>query len=281
MIPTSPDGSTILKPGQEATITWKEDGKAPPLSTFDELQIDFMTGADLKQTVLANVGTVPGTDGKIKFTIPAVEPAGKIYFFRFQFNTRQFFTTRFIITDAEGKYPPSTNPPPPVGQNEGGNGRIISLVTSKNTNTTNTTSEASKSDKSSSNESKSANDALPTSLNSTNINANNATSKSNETTTVPSAAKMNSSSDANLGFRMSEVIVGIVTLIATIETINIHARRGARTLDLKVKSLTLYRLSYPGILSQRLDFDYLKLTIADKSEVKSHALMNLMKKSFH
>lgn len=58
-------------------ITWKDDGKAPPLAKLPNVKVEFSTGSDLEQTVLAVIGTVDGSVGKISYTIPTVSPAGK------------------------------------------------------------------------------------------------------------------------------------------------------------------------------------------------------------
>jgi len=126
LIPTQPDGSTIVHPGDEMTILWKDNGEAPALDSLGNVVVKFMTGADLDQTELKVIDTVDAKVGQLKWVVPVVAPAGKIYFIRFDAGNNQYFTTRFIITDVNGQYPPPPNPPPPVGKNQGGNGTIVS-----------------------------------------------------------------------------------------------------------------------------------------------------------
>jgi hypothetical protein len=141
LTPTYPDGSTIVHPGDEMTILWKESGEAPALDKLGNVAVKFMTGADLNQKELKVIGTVDAIVGQLKWVIPVVAPAGKIYFIRFEAGQNQYFTTRFIITDVNGQYPPPPNPPPPVGKNQGGDGTIVSdAPNAGGANNTNTTS---------------------------------------------------------------------------------------------------------------------------------------------
>ncbi|CAG8557960.1 4452_t:CDS:2 [Paraglomus occultum] len=174
ILPTHPDGATIVHPGDETyiesymkhlpshnspkrhdnqltnscllfypkklTILWKENGEAPPLENLGNVAVKFMTGGDLNQIELKVIDTVDAKVGQLKYVIPVVAPAGKIYFIRFDAGQNQYYTTRFIVTDVNGQYPPPPNPPPPVGQNQGGNGTIVSDAPgaggANNTNTT-------------------------------------------------------------------------------------------------------------------------------------------------
>jgi len=125
IIPTHPSGATVVHPGDEMTILWKENGNVPLLKDLGKVVVKFMTGGDLEQKELKVINTVNALDLSLKWVIPVVEPAGKIYFIRFEAGDQLFFTTRFTITDTNGKFPPPPNPPPPVGQNKGGDGRIV------------------------------------------------------------------------------------------------------------------------------------------------------------
>lgn len=88
--------------------------------------MEFMTGADLEQVPLDPIGKVPATVGKISWVVPEVDPPGKFYFLRFSNGKADdVYTTRFTITDKNGKYPAETNPPPAVGKNLGKVGKII------------------------------------------------------------------------------------------------------------------------------------------------------------
>jgi hypothetical protein len=86
-----------------------------------------MTGADLNQISLDPIGKVLATVGKIAWIVPEVDPPGKFYFLRFSNGGKadDVYTTRFTITDKNGKYPAETNPPPAVGKNLGKVGKII------------------------------------------------------------------------------------------------------------------------------------------------------------
>ncbi|CAG8487823.1 1432_t:CDS:2 [Ambispora gerdemannii] len=182
LYPTFPDSNSILKPNDQIEITWSDNTKEPALSTLGSIKVEFMTGADLEQTFLAVIGTVPGSAGKIAYTIPTVEPAGKIYFIRFTSgadNTKLFFTTRFIITDPNGKYPPPPNQPPPVGKNPGGNGKIVS---------------------------EGATPSLTSSLTNNSSDSKSAGNSSSSNTTH---------SAAPTGFQISELVIGLATLFTT------------------------------------------------------------------
>jgi hypothetical protein len=82
---TNPTASTTFTGGQQATISWIDDGKQPPLQTFKTASIGIFTGNAIQQTLLQQV--VPSVDvsttGTIQFTPdPAIGPNGNNYFIR-------------------------------------------------------------------------------------------------------------------------------------------------------------------------------------------------------
>ncbi|RGB35070.1 hypothetical protein C1646_742450 [Rhizophagus diaphanus] len=127
IFPTNPDGgAAIFTPNQKVSIEWKDDGKAPNLKALGVVLVEFMTGADLDQVPLEPIGKVPATVGKIAWVVPEVDPPGKFYFLRFSNGkVDDVYTTRFTITDKNGKYPAETIPPPAVGKNLGKVGKIV------------------------------------------------------------------------------------------------------------------------------------------------------------
>ncbi|CAG8582110.1 6033_t:CDS:10 [Ambispora leptoticha] len=180
LFPTSPDGNSIFKPGDQIEITWKDDPRAPSLSTLGSIKVDFMTGGDLQQIMLSTIGTVPGADGKITFTIPTVEPAGK------------------------SKYPPPPNPPPPVGKNPGGNGKIVSDVT--NNTSANSSANQSAGNSSAANSTDVVVHTMSTNTTATNSNSTGSNSTSSSTTTHSAAPN---------GFQVPELIIALATLLIT------------------------------------------------------------------
>ncbi|RHZ86986.1 hypothetical protein Glove_41g79 [Diversispora epigaea] len=136
--PNFPIGDSILKPGDEIKITWLEDTNKPLLSELPNVLIEFMTGSDMNQIPLKTIATVDAILKSCDWTVPAVEPAGQIYFLRFTSTSPPSisWSTRFTITDSLGNYPPiPSGPKPESGKNPGGVGH---LVTSTNTNNNST-----------------------------------------------------------------------------------------------------------------------------------------------
>ncbi|CAG8761094.1 11405_t:CDS:2, partial [Dentiscutata erythropus] len=123
--PNYPIGDSILKPGDQTKITWLEDKNKPLLSSLPKVLIELMTGSDLNQISLQTIATVNAVLKTCDWTVPEVEPAGQS-------------TTRFIITDSEGNYPPvSDGPKPESGKNPGGVGHLVTSTTNNVTTSTN------------------------------------------------------------------------------------------------------------------------------------------------
>ncbi|CAI2161745.1 17057_t:CDS:2 [Funneliformis geosporum] len=113
--PSFPIGDSVVRPGETVKIKWIDDGQKPPLSKMPNVAVEFMTGSDLEQVTLAPISKVPGTAKELDWKVPLVEPVGK----------NLFWTTRFTVTDKDGKFPTETGPIPEVGKNPGGQGKII------------------------------------------------------------------------------------------------------------------------------------------------------------
>ncbi|RKP24148.1 Ser-Thr-rich glycosyl-phosphatidyl-inositol-anchored membrane family-domain-containing protein [Syncephalis pseudoplumigaleata] len=113
--PTFPISNSVWPAGSEQTITWQDNGAAPHINSINSFKLELQTGTDTKQVTLAVVGTnLKGSDGSVKFTIPAdIGPSGKVYFFRFTpTNGDISWTTRFTLTGGTGTFPPTVELPP-------------------------------------------------------------------------------------------------------------------------------------------------------------------------
>ncbi|KAF9366845.1 hypothetical protein BGX34_003945 [Mortierella sp. NVP85] len=134
--PIDPWGDSKWIPKNVVTIKWNDDPKSKPaLSPEHVFDIYLGTGGDqqhirLEPPVATNVKA--GTTDSITYTVPTVDPPGKIYFLIFKqtagptdpSSNGQAYTTRFTITDPSGN-PGTLVPTGPVGQNPGGNGTIV------------------------------------------------------------------------------------------------------------------------------------------------------------
>lgn len=131
--PTYPSPGAIETEGKPFDITWTFDGKNPSVT----YKIDFMTGSNDQQTVLANVAT--GVDPKLlkySFTPPKVEPEAAVYFFQFTGSDGvASWATRFGIVAPGGKLAAEPNPTQPNGDKiPWGVGKIVgaSVATGNN-----------------------------------------------------------------------------------------------------------------------------------------------------
>ncbi|KAI8057667.1 Ser-Thr-rich glycosyl-phosphatidyl-inositol-anchored membrane family-domain-containing protein [Syncephalis plumigaleata] len=116
--PTYPVGDTVWPAGTEQTITWTDNKNAPNINDISSFKLELQTGTDAKQKTLAVIGTnLKGSDGSIKFTIPAdIGPSGKVYFLRFTPSTGGsetiIWSTRFTLTGGTGTFPSDVELPP-------------------------------------------------------------------------------------------------------------------------------------------------------------------------
>lgn len=104
--PTGPGPNDKYAIGSPCLITFNADTSGS--ETWKNLTIDLMTGANTNMVFLTNVATnIDGTDqssSPITWTCPEVDPASQIYFYQFTHGNEEdpTWTTRFLITDADG-----------------------------------------------------------------------------------------------------------------------------------------------------------------------------------
>jgi hypothetical protein len=81
---TFPVASTTLTGGQQANITWQDDGKSPSLQQFGPAKISIYVGNAQQQTSLQLAGQVDvSTASSLSFTPdPTIGPNGNEYFIR-------------------------------------------------------------------------------------------------------------------------------------------------------------------------------------------------------
>jgi len=84
---TSPVASTTFVGGQQATVSWQDDGSAPTLQSFGPAMVSIYAGNAQQQTLLQTIS--PNIDvsqlSTIQFTPdPTIGPDGDQYFVRFQ-----------------------------------------------------------------------------------------------------------------------------------------------------------------------------------------------------
>ncbi|KAF9409559.1 hypothetical protein BGZ76_005670 [Entomortierella beljakovae] len=132
--PTEPWGESKWVPGTNVTITWIDDGTEPKLSTNPIVDIFLNSGGDQTNVKIGTVATGinAGTTSSFVYTVPYVDPPGKIYFLTIVPSKAggpgQAWSTRFTITDAQGN-PGTLAPSAPVGSNSGAIGSIIATPT--------------------------------------------------------------------------------------------------------------------------------------------------------
>ncbi|KAG1847815.1 hypothetical protein DFJ58DRAFT_796955 [Suillus subalutaceus] len=97
---TSPVGSTTFTAGQQATVSWQDDGTSPNLTSFGPALIGIYTGNADQQTLLQTISTNTdvSTTSSVNFTPDGtIGPDSNEYFVRF---------TSISLTDATNpQYP--------------------------------------------------------------------------------------------------------------------------------------------------------------------------------
>ncbi|KAJ9096433.1 hypothetical protein QFC21_005255 [Naganishia friedmannii] len=127
VIPSSPDGSTVVKVGATAQAMWTKDANG----TWTDVTVKLMTGDNFHM---------------VEVTIPEVTPHAKIYFLQFSSNasTTPEWTTRFTIAAADGTTTNPTNSTQPGGASiPWGTGYLVSggnSTTGSSTSSSNSTS---------------------------------------------------------------------------------------------------------------------------------------------
>ncbi|KAG0043851.1 hypothetical protein BGZ89_006290 [Linnemannia elongata] len=127
--PIDPWGETKWIPGSKVTIMWDDANKeGPALSTNPIVDVFLMTGSDQVMVKLDTIASQinANTMRNVSYTVPTVDPIGKIYFIQVTSDKGvNAWTTRFTITDASGN-PGTLAPTGVVGQNPGATGKIVS-----------------------------------------------------------------------------------------------------------------------------------------------------------
>jgi len=104
---TSPTASTTFTGGQQATISWIDNGQAPALAAFGNALIGIYTGNAQQQTLLQLIApSVPvATTSTVQFTVdPSIGPNGNEYFIRVESLTGTDPTTSFPFESFSAKY---------------------------------------------------------------------------------------------------------------------------------------------------------------------------------
>ncbi|KAK8870058.1 hypothetical protein IAR55_000628 [Kwoniella newhampshirensis] len=133
--PTSPDGATVVRVGQQINALWTAD----TTDGWNNVEIQLMTGDNFNMVPLATV--VSGIDGttatSYSFAAPDVTPYSKIYFLQFSNGgnaTALTWTTRFTIAGTDGSVTDPTNSTVYSGTTvQWGTGTLLSAVSSSNT----------------------------------------------------------------------------------------------------------------------------------------------------
>jgi len=118
MIPTSPDGATVAKIGDQLTTLWTKDTSGE----WNNVTIQLMSGDNFQMIPVTTLqtGIDATTLSEYQFTVPDVSPTSKIYFLQFTPNTgnatQVTWTTRFTIAAADGSTTPPAQQTQPDGQ---------------------------------------------------------------------------------------------------------------------------------------------------------------------
>ncbi|GLB39818.1 putative ser-Thr-rich glycosyl-phosphatidyl-inositol-anchored membrane family protein [Lyophyllum shimeji] len=84
---TSPTATASFTGGQQATISWQDDGKAPSLKDFGPAKVSIYAGNAQQQTLLQQIvaSVDVGSTQAIQFTPdPSIGPNSSEYFIRFE-----------------------------------------------------------------------------------------------------------------------------------------------------------------------------------------------------
>ncbi|KAJ9114285.1 hypothetical protein QFC22_005737 [Naganishia vaughanmartiniae] len=115
VIPSSPDGSTVVKVGATAEAMWAKDMNG----TWTDVTVKLMTGDNFNMVEVTTLAeNVDGTTtDSLSWMVPEVTPNSKIYFLQFSSNASitPEWTTRFTIAAADGTITDPTNSTQPGG----------------------------------------------------------------------------------------------------------------------------------------------------------------------
>ncbi|OAX35041.1 hypothetical protein K503DRAFT_746487 [Rhizopogon vinicolor AM-OR11-026] len=114
---TAPVASTTFTGGQQATITWQDDGLTPSLTSFGPALVGIYVGNANQQTLLQTItaSVDVSTTSSIVFTPDAtIGPDGSDYFIRFQSLSlkdatnaqypAEAFSAKFTLTNMTGTF---------------------------------------------------------------------------------------------------------------------------------------------------------------------------------
>jgi len=114
---TSPTASTSWPAGQQATVTWQDDGNTPTLKSFGPSSIGLYAGSQQQQTLLQMIGTnvdVSAVSSATWQPDPTVGPNYGAYFIRFTSNSLpdptqsgafvEAFSAKFALTGMTGTF---------------------------------------------------------------------------------------------------------------------------------------------------------------------------------
>jgi hypothetical protein len=122
-----PGVGETFKAGSECSVEWKVD----PTGLWKTMHIQLMSGSNFDMKHVTTAGTVDGTDPTkttFTWTCPELDPYSEIYFYQFSTPASKelIWTTRFLITDKDGKSVPPANPTQPDGKPIGwGIGKLV------------------------------------------------------------------------------------------------------------------------------------------------------------
>jgi len=112
--PTIPGPGDSYQEGGKCAIAWDPD----TTGKWTDMKIELKTGDNLAMVSLEVITTIDATkESSYSYTCPTVDPHSAIYFYEFtsSSSTEKYWTTRFAITDKDGK----SSPPPQNTQPDG------------------------------------------------------------------------------------------------------------------------------------------------------------------
>lgn len=112
--PIVPGPGDSYKEGGDCLIKWEPD----TTGKWTTMNIALKTGDNYNMILLEDITTVDGTkQSQYKYPCPSVSPNSAIYFYEFttSASTEKYWTTRFTITDKDGKSTPPANNTQPNG----------------------------------------------------------------------------------------------------------------------------------------------------------------------
>jgi len=123
--PNVPGPGDSYKEGSPCPIVWDLD----PTGKWTDMKIELKTGDNLNMVSVEVITTIDATkQGSYSYPCPVVNPNAAIYFYEFSSSSSstKYWTTRFTITDQDGKsVPPPQNTQPDGSNVPWGTGALI------------------------------------------------------------------------------------------------------------------------------------------------------------